>query len=283
MATKQKEPRAMIQASTGYDKQWHVQYGKLVDLKRKNGHCITPINGYEHDKAFGNWVCRQRCIHASNKMRPERKDLLDELEFVWRVEIADNQDKQWRQQYEKLVEFKRKNGHCMVPKVYEQDKSLGTWVKTQRGLQSKNKMRQDRKEMLDELRFAWRLEIADSNHWRTYRCSTNYDKKWCQQYDKLVELKRKNVHFVLPNIYEQDKGFANWVHQQRFLQTKNRMRKDRKDLLDKLEFVWRADTIAARSSTTTMEDVRSLVVIVSFHAWVKCFFSLAFFSCLTFV
>jgi hypothetical protein len=51
------------------------------------------------------------------------KDPLDELELVWRVEIADNRDKQWNHQHEKLVEFKRKNGHWIVPKRYEQDRS----------------------------------------------------------------------------------------------------------------------------------------------------------------
>jgi 4-hydroxybenzoate polyprenyltransferase len=34
----------------------------------------------------------------------------------------------WHQQYEKLVEFKRKNGHCSVPIRYGHDKALGRWV-----------------------------------------------------------------------------------------------------------------------------------------------------------
>jgi ferredoxin-thioredoxin reductase catalytic subunit len=34
-------------------------------------------------------------------------------------------DMLWQKRYEKLVELKRKYGHCTVPKSYEQDKSLG--------------------------------------------------------------------------------------------------------------------------------------------------------------
>jgi hypothetical protein len=86
-------------------------------------------------------------------MKQDRKDLLDELEFVWCVDIADNNDKNWQQQYEKMVEFKRKNGHCCVPKSYSQDKSLYRWVHKQRKLHTDKTIRLDRKELLDTLEF----------------------------------------------------------------------------------------------------------------------------------
>jgi hypothetical protein len=34
-------------------------------------------------------------------------------------------DKKWNMKHEQLVEFKRNNGHCMVPFKHQQDKSLG--------------------------------------------------------------------------------------------------------------------------------------------------------------
>jgi hypothetical protein len=40
---------------------------------------------FEQDKALGIWVCMQRCFHTKNKIAPDRKELLDELEFVWRT------------------------------------------------------------------------------------------------------------------------------------------------------------------------------------------------------
>jgi hypothetical protein len=62
-------------------------------------------------------------------MRPDRKELLDEIGFAWNAESQWNQqyewqDSKWKKRYEKLIELKRKNGHCLVPKNYEQDKSL---------------------------------------------------------------------------------------------------------------------------------------------------------------
>lgn len=41
-------------------------------------------------------------------------------------------DKQWDATFERLLEFKAVNGHCLVPKRYPVDQKLGTWVHTQR-------------------------------------------------------------------------------------------------------------------------------------------------------
>jgi hypothetical protein len=60
------------------------------------------LESYEQDKALAQWVRKQRHFHDNDKTRLDRKGLLDEI------------DKLWHQQYEQLVEFRRKNGHCMV-------------------------------------------------------------------------------------------------------------------------------------------------------------------------
>jgi hypothetical protein len=169
-------------------------------------------------------------------------------------------DKKWKRQYEKLVEFKRTNGHCAVPPNYEQDKPLGKWVNKQQELQKKNKMRQDRRDLLDEVGFAWSVEIAVNRH----------IKQWRLQYEKLVEFKRKNGHCIVPYSYLQDNSLGNWVAKQREFEKKNIMRQDRKDLLNEVEFVW-----SARRSRTS-NDVRCLV-IESFRTWVRSSFSFSFF------
>ncbi len=44
---------------------------------------------YEQDKSLGGWVINQRTIrHANNKMLPARKELLDELDFVWKADTV---------------------------------------------------------------------------------------------------------------------------------------------------------------------------------------------------
>jgi hypothetical protein len=210
--------------------------------------------GYEHDKSLPNWVNTQRCIHTKNKMRQDRKELLNEIRFVWIVEIAVRQaarettideDDKWRQQYEKLLNFKRKNGHCRVPKGDTEDKSLANWLRTQRGKNTSNNMRLDRNELLDALGFVWRVVPTAASA----RSFISDDKKWLEQYEKLVEFKRRNGHCVVPaGYYKEDKdkkAFSIWVSKQRDYHDNNKMRQDRKELLVALDFVWQADTLVA--------------------------------------
>jgi hypothetical protein len=221
------------------DRKWNIQYEKMVEFKRKNGHC--PLV-YEKDYSFKLWVATQRVYYAKNKMRSDRKALLDELGFIWRVETAENNEKQWRQHYKRLVEFQRKNGHCRIPSLFGEDKTLGSWVANQRKMHLKDKMPQGRKDLLDALNFGWTCESSDH--------------KWSQQYEKLIEFKQKNCHCIVPLKYKEDEAFGRWVGNQRTLQKSNELRQDRKDLLNDLEFVWRAPSGRRKGSRISLAERR---------------------------
>ncbi len=111
--------------------------------------------------------------------------------------MMNKQDKKWNMQYEKLVEFKRNFGHCRVPKIYEQDKSLGLWVSHQRTFHNNNKLRLDRKRILEDLGFAWN----DGAH----KINQN-DKLWHHQYEKLVKFKRKLSLIHIPSPRDRQKS-----------------------------------------------------------------------------
>jgi hypothetical protein len=72
------------------DKCWHQQYEKLVEFKRKNGDCVVPRSNYEGEKPLGRWVSAQRSDHNSNKIRLDRKKILDEIGFAWKAEGPHN-------------------------------------------------------------------------------------------------------------------------------------------------------------------------------------------------
>jgi hypothetical protein len=212
---------------------WNKKYQQLVEFKRNNGHCIVPTE-YEEDASLGMWVGTQRQYHANNKLRVDRKELLDEIGFVWKArEVAANGKKTWHQQYEQLIEFKRNNGHCVVPSKYQEDRSLGHWVNKQRQCHSNKKLRLDRKGLLDKIGFVWRVAISPPVR--------TDDPKWNKQYEKLVTLKRKNGHCIVPD---------KWVRTQRGRHANNKMLPDGKKLLDEIDFVWKARTLGARSSNT---------------------------------
>jgi hypothetical protein len=220
---------------TEYDKKWNRQYEQLVEYKRKKGDCMVPRKKNKEDLSLAIWVRTQRQNHDDNMLRLDRKRSLDEIGFAWKDDGGGRKpdDKLWHQHYEKLVEFKRINGDCMVPKNYEQNRSLGRWVARQRSYHDNNELALDRMKILDELGFDWKGES---------HCNFNQnDKLWHQQYEKLLEFKRINGNCMVPKSYEQDKSLGWWVARQRSYHGNNKMRPDRKIILDEIGFAWKAD------------------------------------------
>ncbi|KAL3793340.1 hypothetical protein HJC23_003850, partial [Cyclotella cryptica] len=108
---------------------WEESYELLCQYKQTHGHCNVP----QSQKPLGSFVNRQRIDHArfldpnSKKptaMTPRRKKLLEEIGFVW-----DNMEQTWNIRYKELCEFRKKNGHAVVPRSHG---PLGAWVEKQR-------------------------------------------------------------------------------------------------------------------------------------------------------
>ena len=62
------------------DEKWHMKYNELVDFQRQHGHCIVPC--FYEDRSLGDWVGKQRQAYASGRLTNERKQLLNDLNFV---------------------------------------------------------------------------------------------------------------------------------------------------------------------------------------------------------
>ena len=107
--------------------------------------------------SLGTWVATQRHMFKKNELGSDRRDLLDEIEFVWSVDYYDSEKsfegKHWEDMYKKLVVF-RERGHCDVPIDYEDD-VLAKWVRTQRRSLSSKWLHASRKAKLDEIGFTW--------------------------------------------------------------------------------------------------------------------------------
>ena len=110
-------------------------------------------------------MSNQRKIANQNKLRKDRKDILNKIGFVWSTIRGKNKnpktyvkhDELWDQMYEKLTEYKEENGHCLVPYNYK-DSSFGMWVSTQRRNYHKkdwSKLNERRKNLLEEIGFGF--------------------------------------------------------------------------------------------------------------------------------
>jgi hypothetical protein len=62
-----------------HDRRWIERYDELVTYQKTHGHNMVPAAF----KPLGPWVSRQRQEYKKGKLSEERKNLLDDLDFVW--------------------------------------------------------------------------------------------------------------------------------------------------------------------------------------------------------
>ena len=175
------------------------------------GDCRVPLpptrdeSKLQWAEQLGRWVSRQRTLHKKGRLNNRRETKLIGINFEWslvaRAKTPDTSehDLKWLEQYQKLLDFKTKNGHCMVTLTYK-DKSLSNWVKNQRLRHSCNELRIDRKEPLDELEFNYRTDGTDPQ-------ASHNQMQWDKMFNVLEEFKNKHGHTNVPKDYMPLRGW----------------------------------------------------------------------------
>jgi len=87
----------------------------------------------------------------------ERIRLLAHFGFTWSVERP---RRTWAQHFKEPEAFKRKHGHCRVPKSYPQNPKLGQWVSKMRQRKKHGRLTKERVRLLNGLGFIWNMNKA---------------------------------------------------------------------------------------------------------------------------
>jgi hypothetical protein len=155
------------------DERWLKMYNKLKKYHEKHGHSKVPqrVNAEPDQIVLSAWVSGQR-VHR-NRMPQSRKDLLDELDFLW---IADN----WDARYKQLLKFRQEHGHCNVPDVAGNRSNLGVWCRKQLDIMRQNKLPPERRGRMEEIGFHFRLQ------------SEKKERKWTEKFQRLKKCKLKS-------------------------------------------------------------------------------------------
>ena len=167
-------------SSIGYDWQtigvhqeevWFKMYGRLQQYHEKEGNTNIPQN-YPPNCKLGVWVVNQRKMEKMGKLKPERKEMLDSIEFQWSLKPRKTRrpvargrgkhDAKWNNMFKLLKKYKQEHGDCHVPYSYPENRSLGMWVSAQRHefaqkswCGTARKIREDRREQLESIGFSW--------------------------------------------------------------------------------------------------------------------------------
>jgi hypothetical protein len=100
-------------------------------------------------------VSNQRRLKTKDKLDPDRKKRLEDVGFEWGLPSAT-----WDETYALLQQFKKREGHCNVPRSHTEDEAnLGVWVNNQRQLKTKEKFDPDRQKRLEEIGFKWARQV----------------------------------------------------------------------------------------------------------------------------
>jgi superfamily II DNA or RNA helicase len=195
---------------------WNEGYEHMKNFVERVGHCVVPKVFKDKDGfKLGQWVGAQR--KNKKKMPLGRVDLLDVLGFVWKVK-----EEAWDEGYGRLRAFVEREGHCLVPRGYEDEDGfqLGGWVGAQRQRQSR--LSSDRIALFNELGFVWNPLVGG----------------WNKGYERFSLFVEKAGHSLVPATFRDDDGFrlGQWIGTQR--RNRAKTSPERVALLDELGMVW---------------------------------------------
>ena len=112
--------------------QWNERFSELQQFKQQFGHCLVPHN-WDGNRKLSQWVKRQRYQHRllqqgrHSTLTNDRILMLEEIGFVWNSHKAG-----WEEKFQQLTQYHQMYGHCKVPCSWNENPSLGIWVKFQR-------------------------------------------------------------------------------------------------------------------------------------------------------
>jgi hypothetical protein len=126
----------------------------------------------------------------------------------------------WETGFAALKEFKSREGHCRVPRKYEEGSfKLGTWVVNQRN--RRNNLSTERRQRLDSIGFVWAFQTLP----------------WEAGFAALKEFKSREGHCRVPRRHEVGNfKLGDWVRRQRT--EKNTMSTGCRRQLAAIGFVW---------------------------------------------
>ncbi len=208
---------------TLFDSQWQEYFEELKAFCQKHGHCRVP--GKQEKLAA--WVERQRTAKTRNQLPAKRVKMLNSINFIWGFDEI--KKKEWEKKFKELQAFQQKHGHGFVPVNYKENKSLGTWVATQRKLEATGKLESYKKRKLDALGFVWSRDTQKE-------LEAINAKKWEASFKKLKAYKKE--HGTCQVSLKIDPVLQRWTCWQRKAFYEGKLPQDRLDKLNELRFPW---------------------------------------------
>jgi hypothetical protein len=130
-------------------------------------------------------------------------------------------DSNWKEMFQRLLAYKDENNTLVVSKSI--NRKLSTWVQTQRTAKKRNRLSNERIDLLTSIGFIWDVQVQE--HWHI-------------MHQRLVAYKEENKTANVPSMHPLYRKLGCWVHMQRVAKKRNRLSAERIALLGSIDFAW---------------------------------------------
>ncbi|MDA2918402.1 helicase associated domain-containing protein [Desulfobacterota bacterium AH_259_B03_O07] len=209
-------------------KTWRERYNDLANFQERYNKLpsLKPSAMGKPQYTLASWLARQR-KNKRNKLLTQRQiEILESLGVIWNP--TKENKKRWEEQFNKLVEFRKKNSGKWPSKDAKDkgERSIAYWCHNNR-MWYQGKLRdvgpypKYRKVALNKIGFEWYPEARN--------------KRWNAKYDELKKYRKENPDRWPPvSMYPLYK----WIFKQKTRYRRGILKKDRIALLNKLGIEW---------------------------------------------
>lgn len=208
----------------GIDLYWYEMYDELKKYYKQYGNVNVPFDYItSNGKKLGIWINTQRDGWKKRgrlrSLTTQKIDLLNALGMNW--EPLENQ---WNDMYQLAQEYFKKNGDLLVNINYEiGGVHLGQWISTQRQANKKNELSPQKIEKLEKIGMIW----------------NPMQSSWKKYYELAKKYYKENHSISMPyNYVYENENLGMWLGSQRNKYKKNKLSKDRINLLNLLDMDW---------------------------------------------
>ena len=176
------------------------------------------IREMREERGRQGWFDDSRLRERVEVLGPEVS--LEVLRDAVSTALVDRLGVTWDERYGELKRYKERFGDCNVPKRWNENTQLASWVRNQRAFRKRGMLWSDRERRLDELCFDWGL----------------LDSAWERMF---AELKRySDAHGHCDVRPAGNRELNSWVKEQRHNENTGKLSASRKARLDALGFTW---------------------------------------------
>lgn len=206
---------------TALAERWEQRLDDLRAFRAEHGHCKVPQK-YEPDPSLAVWVSNCRRMRKLGKLSEERIGSLDEIGFCWKLRTRRIGRRDWKAMLADLVSFKKRFGHCNVPRNWPENPELSGWLHATRCNKRAGSLDRRRVRRLDTLGVVW--EPGQN--------------RWHEMFEALVAFHAEHGHCNVPGTWPHNPKLAKWVAGLRASYKSKSLEPERVSQLDELGFIW---------------------------------------------